>query len=182
MLWFGVQKAVFVSKKPRPRNRDFGHDSWNQLQIKLKWVNCCHECKLMCEFLSIQCSSHNRLKYIWQFKWLTQGIDSKCKSDHSRTSRNWPLYPKCRDLVSLTGGGRLQESNHWGSLSKRLFRTHLLYGRQFIACNFWVAILWCVVSHAKSSSYILSSIVHTANIEISGRLRGRLYLFITFYG
>ena len=68
---------------------------------------------------------------------------------------------------SLTGGGRLQESNHRGSLPRRMPGTSILwkiiYCMQFLSYAMGSSMLLLSSSYM---SYIPSSIVHIAYVEI----------------
>ena len=65
---------------------------------------------------------------------------------------------------SLTGGGRLQESNHRGSLPRRLPGTSTLW--KIIYCMQFLSYAMGSSMLLLSSSYIPSSIVHIAYVEI----------------
>ena len=75
-------------------------------------------------------------------------------------------HPKCTQKTwSLTGGGRLQESNHMGPLPRRGPGTStswkIIYCMQFLSYAMCSSML-----SLKILSYIQSSTAHTVNIEI----------------
>ena len=87
-------------------------------------------------------------------------------------------HPKCKDLVvaygkrSLTGGGRLQESNNRASFPKSGPGTSTLW--KIIYCRQFRSYAMCSSMLLLSSSYtwyIPSSIVHIPNIYRDQRMR-----------
>ena len=103
-----------------------------------------------------------KLKTICYYtKYYLKKINITC----SRTSRK--PRPKMHEnkTWSLTGGGRLQESNHMGPLPRRGSGTCTSW--KIIYCMRFLSYAMCIsMLSLKVLSYIQSSTAHTVNIEI----------------